>query len=122
MFESGARSMSAWMLLPVARSSMKKMYEPGKIHPVVHVSPRLAKNEPKAPTLGLPSPSSSNRLTCNRPSPTGVFDEILPVSWKPPLDAEARARLPTFVPDAASTASPPAGDVNGSQLPARGIG
>src|SRR5689334_5180805 len=96
---------------------MKTMYDPAKTHPVDHVAPWLAKNEPKAPTAGLALPSSWNKLTWIRPSATGVPDAIRPVSWKPPLAADGRARLPTFTPLVASTASPPAGELNGSQVP-----
>src|SRR5262249_43811348 len=122
MLVVGVRSTSASMLLPVARSSMNRMYEPANTQPVVQVLSWLAKNDPKAPTAGLPSPSSWKAFRCNRPSATGVPDTMLPVGLKPPLAAEGRAMLPTLTPLAASTARPPAGDVNGSQVPPSGIG
>ena len=41
MFVPGVRSSSASMSLPVARSSMKTMYDPGSTHPVDHVVRRV---------------------------------------------------------------------------------
>ena len=122
MFELALRSTWTWMWFPLARSCRKMMYEPGTIQPVVQSVPLLAKKDPKAPTPFGVVFSSWKMLAWRR----SFADRRPRGDLAGQLDAAAvgdgRARLPTLAPLGASTASPPAGLVNGSHVPARGIG